>query len=64
MDSLIGSGSGNVDSLLIREFHGESGSHETVSSATQSAILAFSAESLKIVRTFANFVRPIGTGES
>jgi len=41
---------------MIREFDGESSSHQTASSANQSAIFAFSAESSKIVRTLAGFL--------
>jgi hypothetical protein len=42
----------------------ESGSHQTASSATQSAIFAFFTESSKIARTSAHFLRPEGTGEA
>jgi hypothetical protein len=53
-----------VFSLMIREFDAERSSHQTAPSATQSAIFAFSAENLKIVRMFARFPRPEGTGEA
>ena len=53
-----------VFSLMIREFDVESGSHRTAPSATQSAILAFSAVSSKIVRMLEHFLRPEGTGEA
>lgn len=43
---------------MIKEFDVESISHQTASSATQSAICAFSAEKSKILRTFAHFHRP------
>jgi hypothetical protein len=48
---------------MIREFDAESGSHQTASSAKQSAISAFSAENSKILRMFADFLLPKGTGE-
>jgi hypothetical protein len=49
---------------MIREFDGESSSHQTASSAQQSAIFAFSAENSKIVRTLAGFPFTQGTGEA
>jgi hypothetical protein len=42
---------------------GRDGSNPRLS-ANQSAILAFSAESSKIVRMFVHFLRPEGTGEA
>ena len=49
---------------MIREFDPESSSHQTASSASQSAIFGFSAENLKIVRMFAHFLLSKGTGEA
>ena len=49
---------------MIREFDAESSSHQTVSSASQSPISAFSAENSKIVRMLAHFLRSEGTGEA
>jgi hypothetical protein len=40
---------------MIREFDAESGSHQTASSANQSAIFTFSAENSRIARTLAHF---------
>jgi hypothetical protein len=50
---------------MIREFDVESSSHQTASSAKQSAMIAFSREDSKIARTFAHFLLPPeGTGEA
>jgi hypothetical protein len=45
-----------VFSLMIRELTTESSSHQTASSAKQSAIFAFSAQRWKIRRMFADFL--------
>jgi hypothetical protein len=49
-----------VFSLMIREFDAESISHQTASSAKQSATFAFSEENWRIVRVLARFLRPEG----
>ena len=55
----------SVNRLVNRQpVDGESGSHRTASSANQSAIFALSAENSKILRTFAHFLLPEGTGEA
>ena len=53
-----------VFSLMIREFDAESNSHQTASSATESSVFEFSAEKSKILRMFAHFLLPEGTGEA
>ena len=45
-----------VFSLMIREFDAESSSHQTASSATQSAISLISVEDPKIVHKLARFL--------
>src|SRR5258708_36810102 len=49
---------------MIREFEAETISHQTASSATQSAIFAFSAERSKIGRMFAQFLLDEGIREA
>jgi hypothetical protein len=45
-------------------FPAERGSHRTASSAKQSSIFKFSTGRSKILRTFAHFLLPKGTGEA
>src|ERR1039458_10099130 len=49
---------------MIRELDAESSSHQTASSANQSATFVSSAETSKIVRMFADSLPPKGTGET
>jgi hypothetical protein len=53
-----------VLSLLISESEPESGSHQTVASAKQSASIAFSPENSKTARICADILIPKGTGEA